>query len=83
MKTRLATSTAAFALATSLFCAAAHANQSPANAPLQHAAAATQASVANHQTAKPQGLTRKEVYDKLVKAENDGSLAKIDALYGG
>jgi hypothetical protein len=83
MKTRLATGTAAFALVASLFCAAAHANQSPADAPLQQAASATQASIVSHQAAKPQGLTRKQVYDALVKAEKDGSLAKINALYEG
>jgi hypothetical protein len=67
----------AIALAASLGCAAAHAATSQGNAGtpvLAHVTASVQT---------PHGLTRREVYNQLVQAEKDGSLARINALYMG
>ena len=66
------------ALAASLGCASANAAQTNADrAPV--AEAASQAA----QT--PHSLTRRDVYDQLVKAEKDGSLARLNAtvFFGG
>ena len=65
------------AIAASLGCASANAAQTNANgAPV--AEAAPQAA----QT--PHSLTRRDVYDQLVTAEKDGSLARLNAtLYSG
>jgi hypothetical protein len=65
------------AVAASLGYASANAAQTNANA-APVAAAASQAA----QT--PHSLTRHEVYDQLVKAEKDGSLARLNAtIYFG
>ena len=65
------------AVAASLGYASANAAQTNANA-APVAAAASQAA----QT--PHSLTRREVYDQLVKAEKDGSLARLNAtIYFG
>ena len=65
------------AVAASLGYASANAAQTNANA-APVAAAASQAA----QT--PHSLTRREVYDQLVKAEKDGSLARMNAtIYFG
>lgn len=83
MNKYLSTATAAFALATSLVCVAAHADQPPANPPSTQAVQSQQATGSADQTAQPHGLTRKQVYDELVNAEKDGSLARVNALYEG
>ena len=61
------------ALTASLGCASANAAQTNADgAPVAQA------------TQTPHSLTRREVYDQLVKAEKDGSLARLNAtLYFG
>ncbi len=63
------------ALAASLGCASANATQNAHKAPGAEAAfiAASQAA----QT--PHSLTRRDVYNQLVKAEKDGSLARLNA----
>jgi hypothetical protein len=73
----------ALTLAASLFCSAAHAAQQDASASqpqlsqIQQVPSAPAAQQAH-------GLTRKQVFDQLVQAEKDGSLARIDAtLYEG
>jgi hypothetical protein len=76
----------AIALAASLGCAAAHAATQPADtstaiAAQMHSAQPTQAG-APAETSN--GLTRREVYNQLVRAEQDGSLARLDdTLYAG
>jgi uncharacterized ion transporter superfamily protein YfcC len=67
----------AIALAASLGCAAAHGATSQGNASTPVIAHATASVKTQH------GLTRREVYDQLVQAEKDGSLARINALYMG
>jgi len=67
----------AIALAASLGCAAAHAATSQDNTSAPFTAHTTAPVEAQH------GLTRREVYNQLVQAEKDGSLARINALYMG
>jgi hypothetical protein len=63
------------AVAASLGYASANAAQQPPAAPI--AASASQAAQA------PLSLTRRDVYNELVKAEKDGSLARMDQIYHG
>jgi hypothetical protein len=64
------------ALAASLGCASANAAQTNANvASLAKAAAQTASKTAQ----PPHSLTRREVYDQLLKAEKDGSLDRLNA----
>jgi hypothetical protein len=45
---------------------------------------ATPVAVAAPQAAQtPHSLTRRDVYNQLVKAEKDGSLARMDKIYSG
>ncbi len=72
----------AFTLAASLFCSAADAAQQDADA------SQSQVSQTQHVSSDPaaqqaHGLTRKQVYDQLVQAKKDGSLARLNALYEG
>ena len=84
MNKYLSTATAAFTLATSLFCVAAHADQPLANPRSTQAVQSQQAAGSADQTVQPHGLTRKQVYDELVKAEKDGSLARLNStIYAG
>lgn len=83
MKSSLFTATAAFTLAIPLFCAAAHVDQQPVNPTSVQATQSHQATGSANQAVQPHGLTRKQVYDQLVQAEKDGSLARINALYEG
>jgi uncharacterized membrane protein len=73
----------ALTLAASLFCATAHADQPAADASQQQVSVAqTQPSDAANQQAH--GLTRKQVYAQLVEAEQDGTLARLNAtVYKG
>jgi hypothetical protein len=72
----------ALTLAASLFCSAAHAalQSAPASQPQVSQAQQLPSAPAAEQA---HGLTRKQVYDQLVRAEKDGSLARFDALYEG
>ena len=73
----------AFTLAASLFCSAAHAAQQDANAS-QPQVSATQTLPSDPAIQQTQGLTRKQVYDQLVRAEKDGSLTRLNAtVYEG
>jgi hypothetical protein len=54
-----------------------------ANAAQENANAAPVAAVSAQAAQTPHSLTRREVYDQLVKAEKDGSLARLDATYFG
>ena len=72
----------ALTLAASLLCSAAHAAQQDAGAS-QPQVSATQNLPSDPAIQQTQGLTRKQVYDQLVRAEKDGSLARINALYEG
>lgn len=72
----------ALTLAASLFCSAAHAArtdlvESQPQVTLTHQAPADLA------VQLPHGLTRKQVYDQLVREEKDGTLARLNALYTG
>jgi hypothetical protein len=70
------------ALVASIGCASANAAQTDANkAPVAEAAAQAPAQAAQ----TPHRLTRRDVYDQLVKAEKDGSLARLNATvyFGG
>jgi hypothetical protein len=60
------------ALAASLGCASANAAQTNSNA-------APVAEAASQAAQTPHRLTRRDVYDQLVKAEKDGSLARLNA----
>ncbi len=60
------------AVAASLGCASANAAQTNA-----HAAPVAEAASQAAQT--PHSLTRRDVYDQLVQAEKDGSLARLNA----
>jgi hypothetical protein len=76
----------AIALAASLGCAAAHAAPQPADT--STAIAAQVHSAQPTQSAAPaeasHGLTRREVHKQLVRAEQDGSLARLDdTIYAG
>jgi hypothetical protein len=64
------------ALAASLGCVSASAAQTNANA-------APVTEVASQAAQTPQSLTRRDVYNKLVKAEKDGTLARLNAIYFG
>jgi hypothetical protein len=76
------TAPVALTLAASLFCSAAHAaQQDPAGSQLQ--VALTHRVPADLAVQQPHRLTRKQVYDQLVREENNGTLARIDALYEG
>lgn len=83
MNRYLSTATAAFTIATSVFCVTAHADQLLASAASRQTVQSQQVTGLAHQTVQPHGLTRKQVYDELVRAEKDGSLARINALYEG
>ena len=73
----------ALTLAASLFCSAAHAAQQDASA-LQPQLSQTQHVTSDPAAQQAHGLTRKQVYDQLVQAEKDGSLARLNAtLYEG
>ncbi|CAB3782033.1 DUF4148 domain-containing protein [Pararobbsia alpina] len=73
----------ALTLAASLFCSAAHADQQDAGASQLQASQIQQAPT-DPAAQQAHGLTRKQVYDDLVRAEKDGSLARLDAtLYKG
>jgi parvulin-like peptidyl-prolyl isomerase len=72
----------ALTLAATLFCSAAHAQQSTGASQPQVSAAQNLSSYAANQQAN--GLTRAQVYDQLVQAEKDGSLANLNAtVYKG
>jgi hypothetical protein len=60
------------ALAASIGCASANAAQTNANG-------APVAEAASQAARTPHSLTRRDVYDQLVKAEKDGSLARLNA----
>jgi hypothetical protein len=68
----------ALTLAASLLCSAAHATQQDAAAS-QPQITLTQPAPADPAVRQPQGLTRKQVYNQLVREEKDGSLARLDA----
>ena len=73
----------ALTLAASLFCSAAHAAQQDASAS-QSQVFQTQHVPSDPAVQQAHGLTRKQVYDQLVQAEKDGSLARLNAtLYEG
>jgi cytochrome c5 len=73
----------ALTLAASLFCSAAHAAQQDAAAS-QPQVTLAQRAPADPAVQQPHGLTRKQVYDQLVREEKDGSLARLDAtVYEG
>jgi hypothetical protein len=72
----------ALTLAASLLCSAAHAAQQDAGAS-QPQVFQTQHLPSHAAAQQPHGLTRKQVYDQLVQAEKDGSLARINAIYEG
>ena len=72
----------ALTLAASLLCSAAHAAQQDAGAS-QPQVSQTQHLPSDTAAQQAHGLTRKLVYDQLVQAEKDGSLARINALYEG
>jgi hypothetical protein len=70
-------------LAASLVCSAAHAVQEDIRVPQPQVSQAQQLS-SDPAVQRTPGLTRKQVYDQLVLAENDGSLGRLDAtLYKG
>jgi cytochrome c5 len=72
----------ALILTASLFCSAANAAQRDAGAS-QPQVSQTQQAPSDPAVQQANGLTRKQVYDQLVQAEKDGSLARLDAtLYG-
>ncbi|HEY1998879.1 hypothetical protein [Paraburkholderia sp.] len=84
MKTSFSAATAALSLAASLFCVAAYADQPLANPPATQAVQSQPAVGSADQTAQSQGLTRQQVYDQLVQAEKDGSLARLNStIYAG
>jgi hypothetical protein len=73
----------ALALAVSLCCSAAHAAQQGANAS-QPQVSATQNLRSDQPVQQGHGLTRGQVYEKLVQEENDGTLARLNAtVYKG
>ena len=72
----------ALTLAASLLCPAAHAAQQD-TAASQPQVSQTQHLPSDAAAQQAHGLTRKQVYDQLVQAEKDGSLARINALYEG
>jgi hypothetical protein len=66
----------ALTMAASLLCASAHAAQQPVDA--------TAAVAASISAAQPvQQLTRAQVYQQLIQAQKDGSLARANATYNG
>lgn len=69
-------------LAASLFCSAAHAAQQD-SAGAQPQVTLTHQAPADLAIQLPHRLTRKQVYDQLVREENDGTLARVNALYEG
>jgi hypothetical protein len=72
----------ALTLAASLFCSAAHAALQ--NAPVsQPQVSQAQQLPSDPAVEQAHGLTRKQVYDRLVQAEKDGSLARLNAVYEG
>jgi len=72
----------ALTLAASLLCSAAHAAQQD-TAASQPQVSQTQHLPSDAAAQQAHGLTRKQVYDQLVRAEKDGSLARINAIYEG
>ena len=50
-----------------------------ANAAQENAHAAPVAAAASQAAQTPHSLTRRDVYNQLVRAEKDGSLARLDA----
>ena len=72
----------ALTLAASLLCSTAHAAQQDAGAS-QPQVSQTQHLPSGAAAQQAHGLTRKQVYDQLVREENNGTLARIDALYEG
>lgn|GEM_PF-5483151 len=73
----------ALTLAATLFCSAAHAAQQDPNAS-QPQVSTPQTVASDPATQQAQGLTRQQVYDQLVQAEKDGTLARLDAtVYKG
>jgi len=72
----------ALILTAALFCSAANAAQQDAGASRPQVSQ-TQQAPSDPAAQQAHGLTRKQVYDQLVQAEKDGSLARLDAtLYG-
>jgi hypothetical protein len=73
----------ALTLAVSLFCSAAHAAQQHTDASQQYVSQPRYLP-SGPAVQQAHGLTRKQVYDKLVQAEKDGSRARLDAtVYEG
>jgi hypothetical protein len=70
-------------LAASLVCSAAHAAQEDIRVPQPQVSQAQQLP-SDPTVQQAPGLTRTQVYEQLVQAENDGSPARLDAtLYKG
>jgi hypothetical protein len=83
MNKLFSTAPLALTLAASLFCSAAHAALQDAPASQQQVPLAQQRPSASATKQAP-GPTRKQVYERLVQAEKDGSLARLDAtVYRG
>jgi hypothetical protein len=62
----------------------ASANAAQENAHAAPVVTASSVAAAASQTAQaPHSLTRREVYDQLVEAQKDGSLARQDSIYFG
>ena len=73
----------ALILAASVFSVGAYADQPAAEAAPASATVQTQ-QVDDAVAQQPRTLTRKEVYDQLVQAEKDGSLARLQStIYSG
>ena len=74
----------ALIVAASLFCSAANAAQQDAGTTSRPQVSQTQQAPADAVVQQAHGLTRKQVYDQLVQAEKDGSMARLNAtLYEG
>ncbi|CAB3780154.1 hypothetical protein [Pararobbsia alpina] len=67
---------------TASLCSVAHAAQDDSSASQQQVSAIQNVSSDPAMQQAP-GLTRKEVYDQLVQAEQDGELARLRAQYKG
>jgi hypothetical protein len=68
---------AAIVLAASLGCGAAYAGDSQASAPTPSVSQPSDAATMQH------ALTRRDVYNKLVQAEKDGTMDRMNAFYFG
>jgi hypothetical protein len=70
----------ALTLSVSLLCTAAHADAQPISTDASAAQVAqTRQTWADHLAQEAPGLTRKQVVDQLIQAENDGSYARLKA----